>query len=115
RVHAATGVAPCSAGRTPAGSEPQEILMDANAQKVIDACEAVWEANKTDCNHFVRAAAAEIGITIPAGKDADGILDWLAEQHWPEVDDGSAAKEAADGGQFVIVGLKSADFTPPRT
>ena len=87
--------------------------MDPKAQQVIDACEANWDANKSDCNAFVRAVADAIGITIPAG-DADSIVDWLTNQGWDSPADGPAAAQKAQTGQLVIGGLKGADHTPPR-
>ena len=87
--------------------------MNPKAQQVIDACEADWDANKSDCNAFVRAVAGTIGINIPAG-DANFIVDWLTTQGWDTPSDGTAAEQQAETGQFVIGGLKGADHIPPR-
>jgi hypothetical protein len=48
-------------------------------QHIIDICEANWDANKTDCNHFVKAVADALGVTLfSASDDADDILDKLS-------------------------------------
>jgi hypothetical protein len=83
-----------------------------NAQKIIDACEVRWEANKSDCNKFVRAVGADVGVSVVAG-NADAIIDDLSA-NWTSVAGGAAAKAKADNGYFVIAGLKAADHTPPR-
>lgn len=83
-----------------------------NAQKIIDACEGLWEANKSDCNKFVRAVGADVGVAIVAG-NADAIIDDLSA-NWTSVADGAAAKAQADNGHFVIAGLRAGAHTPPR-
>lgn len=48
-------------------------------QHIIDVCEANWDANKTDCNHFVKAVADALGVSLfNANDDADSILNKLA-------------------------------------
>lgn len=86
--------------------------MDSNAQKVIDACEARWEANKSDCNKFVRAIGVDVGVPIVAG-EADVIINDLTA-NWTAVTDSIGAKQKADEGNLVIAGLKGADHSPPR-
>ena len=90
----------------------EKDTINPNAQKIIDACEARWEANKSDCNKFVRAVGADVAITIVAG-NADAIIDDLTA-NWTSIANGIAAKAKADAGEFVIAGLKAADHTPPR-
>lgn len=88
--------------------------MDPNAQKIIDSCEADWDANKGDCNKFARAAAAGVGVALVQGT-ADAIVDSITnDAEWTAVADGVAAKTHADNGQFVVAGLKAADHNPPR-
>lgn len=87
--------------------------MTEKKQEIIDACENNWEANKSDCNKFVRTVGAELGITIVQG-NADSIIDSLTAPIWTSVADGIAAKQKADEGFFVIAGLKAAAHTPPR-
>jgi hypothetical protein len=88
-------------------------------QHIIDVCEANWEANKNDCNHFVEAVADALGVTLfSAGDNADAIMDKLASAPgWsliPSTPDLSTVEADAAVGQFIIAGLKSGDFTPPR-
>jgi hypothetical protein len=85
-------------------------------QHIIDVCEADWDANKSDCNHFVKAVADDLGVTIfSAGDDADTITDKLSNAAgWSLIPDLSTVENDAAAGQFIIAGLKSADFTPPR-
>jgi hypothetical protein len=48
-------------------------LMD--PQHIIDVCEANWDDNKSDCNHFVKAVANALGVTLFSdGENADAIL-----------------------------------------
>ena len=88
-------------------------------QHIIDVCEANWDANKSDCNHFVKAVADALGVTLFAsGDDADAIMDKLSNTAaWtliPSAPDLSAVENDAAAGQFIIAGLKSGDFIPPR-
>jgi hypothetical protein len=93
------------------------MATDPNAQKVIDTCMSDWDANKDDCNKFVKAVAGDLGVSIPADSDADGIVDFLAGSgDWHELTagDGPGAKQAADSGAFVIGGLKSDELVPSQ-
>jgi len=84
------------------------------AAKIIAACESVWDANKNDCSAFVISVAQKLGI---AGLEppADKIVsDINTATGWRVLDDGIAAKEAAERGEFVIGGLRGADHSPPR-
>lgn len=96
---------------SPASSEATD------PQTIINACEDKYEANKNDCNAFLKAVATELGVTtFQAGDDADAIVQRMIDSaDWKGVADGPKAKEAADAGSFVIAGLKGADHTPPRT
>lgn len=85
----------------------------ATAQDIVSACEAVWDANKSDCNMFVRAVAGVLGVHIAAG-NADAIINALLGPIWTRLSDGTAAKQAADTGDFVLAGLKAAKHNPPR-
>jgi len=92
--------------------------MDANAQKIIDACENNWDANSGDCNAFVKAVANEVGINTLNG-NADQILQYV-RSNWSQITDINVtvppkrkedlAKEAADNGKLVICGLTAAEL-----
>lgn len=84
-------------------------------QAVVRACEQEWDAYKSDCSGFLRAVAGRVGIPVPT-LDANGIVGWLEgdASGFERLDDGSAARDAAVGGRFVIGGLKGPDHNPPR-
>jgi GH24 family phage-related lysozyme (muramidase) len=95
-----------------AGSGARIGYLTSTADKIIATCEDKWDANKSDCNAFVKAVATEYGITL-AGV-ADDIVDTIKGSGWEQLSDGIAAKAAADDGKLVIGGLKGADHDPPR-
>jgi hypothetical protein len=88
-------------------------------QHIIDVCHTNWDANKDDCNYFVKAVADALGVTLfSSGDNADAIIDKLANASgWsliPSTPDLSTVEADASAGQFIIAGLKSGDFNPPR-
>jgi hypothetical protein len=85
-------------------------------QHIIDICEANWDANKTDCNHFVKAVADALGVTLfDSGDNADAILDKLSSAGgWNSIPDRAQVEAQAGAGQFIIAGLRSTEFHPPR-
>lgn len=92
----------------------------ANAdQCIVDACKNAWEGsflrgtpNKNNCSGFVKAVASQLGISLPATADADGIAE--AVKAWKKVDSGEEAQRLAANGSFVLVVLKGKDHHPPR-
>ena len=81
-------------------------------QKVRAACEAEWDANKSDCSAFVRAVASRIGASVSG--NADEITSSLtAGGPWNKLIDGPAAASAAHQGLLVVAGLKGADEASP--
>ncbi|MFT3880790.1 MAG: hypothetical protein QM703_14155 [Gemmatales bacterium] len=63
-----------------------------NAKKVVKACESKWEANKADCNTFLRATAKELNINdFKDGQNADQIIDFLEGKPagWTKLTNGS--------------------------
>jgi hypothetical protein len=86
-------------------------------QRIIDVCEANWEAHKSDCSGFVKAVCGALGVgTFAAGDNADVIVDKLrAATDWAALaaGDGTTAKAQADAGLLVIAGLKGADQAQP--
>ncbi len=83
----------------------------ANAQRIINACEAAFEANKDDCNKFVKAVAAKFDIQITG--NANAITDAIQGAGWTQLADGAAAAAKAADGHLVIGGLKGADQATP--
>ena len=88
-------------------------------QHIIDICELNWDANKSDCNHFVKAVADALGLTLLNSNDtSDIILGKLSNASgWsliPSTPDLSTVETDATVGQFIVAGLRSNEFTPPR-
>jgi hypothetical protein len=89
-----------------------------NAQRIIDTCESEFAANSSDCNHFLKAVSGKLGVMLPAGADANHLVDYLSDagNGWQKLDDGdgAAAREAAAVGMFVVVGLKGSEHADHR-
>jgi hypothetical protein len=86
--------------------------MNPTAQIIINICEAQWDAEKSDCSGFVRAVAGPLGVSLTGL--ADDIYGEIQGDGWTSLSDGSAAKDAADQGLFVIAALKGAMNVPPQ-
>ena len=87
--------------------------MEETAQKIIDSCEANFEAHKSDCSGFVKAVATEFTVTLVG--QADNIVDQIKGADWTVLTDGIEAKQKADDGWFVVAGMKSGDHIPPQS
>jgi hypothetical protein len=96
---------------TPAGATPAPALASTQppppqpgAGNVRAACEAEWDAHKSDCSGFVIAVAARLSAVIQG--DANAIAQALgAGGVWQKLADGVAAAAAAQAGKFVVGGL----------
>lgn len=73
-------------------------------QQIINACEAEFQNHIADCSGFAKAVAASLGITLTGM--ANDIVDQIQNSTWTVLADGIAAKAQADGGHFVVGGLK---------
>jgi hypothetical protein len=73
-------------------------------QKIIDRCEAQFDAHSHDCSGFLKAVASDLGIELTGM--ADDIVDEIQAVPWTVLADGVAAKAQADLGFFVVGGLK---------
>lgn len=98
-----------------ADSHCLQMAANASAKKVVSACEAQWEANKTDCNKFLKAVAAQLGITdFSALTNADSIVNYLESSPtgWTRLNRGDhgPAHAQAVAGAFVVAGLLSTDM-----
>lgn len=81
----------------------REITLVAN---VTSICIAEWPAGQFDCNAFVKAVAAKVGVTLTG--DADAILSQVQGPGWTSYGtDGVAASNAAAAGKLVIAGMTS--------
>ena len=90
--------------------QPRGIAPATGDQRVRSACEAEWEANKSDCSAFVRAVATQLGAAIPGNANADAIVQEMRSGgHWEKLADGPAAAAAARNGRFVVCGLKGSE------
>ncbi|MEW8072771.1 MAG: hypothetical protein AB2758_17720 [Candidatus Thiodiazotropha endolucinida] len=82
------------------------------ASEIIAQCETVWDANKSDCNAFVKEVCSHYQVSLTG--QADNIVDQIQGPGWTKLSDGVAAKRAADQGQLVVCGLKGESLTPPE-
>ena len=73
-------------------------------QKIIDRCEAQFDAHSHDCSGFLKAVASDLGIALTGM--ADDIVDEIQAAPWTVLADGVTAKAQADLGFFVVGGLK---------
>lgn len=102
-------------GGLPAAVAEFTLKRTTDAQKIIDFCDQEYSSNKDDCNKFVKAVSADLNITLfQPGDDADAIVQRMRNAGWLRPADGVEGKAKADGGLYVIAGLKGADHTPPR-
>jgi hypothetical protein len=76
-----------------------------STKKIIRSCEGHWDAHKSDCSGFVKAVAADLGVTISGL--ANEIVGKMESAPWVPLKSGLAAKEKADLGYFVLGGLKA--------
>jgi hypothetical protein len=102
--------------KTLAESHCLEKAANDNAKKVVKACEKHWEANKADCNRFLKAVANEIGVSDFATLgNADSIITYLetAPSGWTKLDRGEhdTAHSKSVAGSFVVAGLLSTDMS----
>jgi len=86
------------------------------SQQIVDACEAAWDANKSDCGHFVRAVASSLGVALFDPNDnADGILDKLSvAPGWNPLPDRGTVEADAAAGAFIVAGLRGGELVPPE-
>jgi len=83
----------------------------ATAQDIVNACEAEWDAHRSDCSGFARAVAARLGVTLTGM--ADDIVAEIATAPWSTIADGPTAAAQAAQGRLVIAGLNGADQQVP--
>lgn len=84
----------------------------ASAKDVINTCEAVWEANKADCNAFVKAVGSNYSVALSG--QANDIADQIAGAGWEKITSGAKAADAAAAGKLVVGALKGSEMNPPR-
>lgn len=85
---------------------------DATAARIKQTCEDVYDANKGDCNLFVKAASGPYFGNLFGDQDADQIIATLSDggSGWALTTSIDAAIDAATGGAFVIAGMTSAQL-----
>jgi hypothetical protein len=75
------------------------------ANKVEVACENNWEDKKNNCSGFVKAVAAELGVSLDG--DANTIVEAIQKLPWTTLKEGKEAKAKAESGFLVVAGLKA--------
>lgn len=86
-----------------------EILDHAYRTKEEGTDRAGWE----NCSGFVRMVAAGLRIKLE-GQRADDQLDYM-ERHWKRLKNAMQALEMASQHYFVVAGVKSTDYDPPKS
>ncbi|MEO6978741.1 MAG: hypothetical protein ABI113_10195 [Mucilaginibacter sp.] len=86
--------------------------MNPIAQKIIDTCEANFDANAGNCSGFVKAVSADLSVTLTG--QADDIVDQIQTADWQQLADGVEAKAKADEGWLVVGGLQGGENVPPQ-
>ena len=76
---------------------------------VKQACENEWEKWKSDCSGFVKAVAADVGVTLTG--QANDIIDKMGKMPWLQLAH-DANKAVTDAGMnyLVIAGLKAKPY-----
>jgi len=75
------------------------------AVNVKNICEKHWDKWKADCSGFLRAVAADCGITLTG--QANDIIDAMGKTPWlPFGNDASKAVQYASMQYLVVAGLK---------
>jgi len=87
--------------------------MNPIAQKIIDSCEANFDANADNCSGFVKAVSADLDVTLTG--QADDIVTQIQAGNWQQLSDGVEAKAKADDGWLVVGGLQGAENVPPQS
>jgi len=87
--------------------------MNPIAQKIIDTCEANFDANADNCSGFVKAVSTDFSVTLTG--QADDIVDQIQTADWQQLADGVEAKAKADDGWLVVGGLKGGENVPPQS
>ena len=81
-------------------------------QDIIAACEAEWDAHKSDCSGFAKAVASRFGVALTGL--ANDIVDAIKTAPWSPLGDGVAAAASAGTGALVLAGMKGSDQTVPN-
>jgi hypothetical protein len=72
---------------------------------VATTCESHWAAHASDCSGFVKAVAAEVGVTLTG--QANDIVDAIQAFPWKTATGGLDAATKAEMGYLVVGGLKA--------
>ncbi|HVH13845.1 MAG TPA: hypothetical protein VM759_12375 [Longimicrobium sp.] len=75
--------------------------------------EGTGRQGKNNCSGFVRMVAARLQIKLE-GQQADDQLEYM-QRHWIRLKDGTHALQMASQRFFVVGGLKSTEYDPPRS
>lgn len=91
-----------------------------DAVKIQQTCVAVWADSgpdgpyKTACNFFAIEVADRLGLSLSG--TADQIIASVRDDPaWTVIADGPSARQAALQGKFVVAGVPSDAYSPPRS
>jgi hypothetical protein len=88
-------------------------IMATKAERIIASCKKHFTGyNIIDCNAFAKAVAADFGVVFTG--NADSIVDQIEGDDWIPVKDSFEAKEKADAGYLVVVGIRGKDYVPAK-
>lgn len=89
---------------------------------IVDKCTESWNEttsagliNKNNCSGFLKCVANKLGVVMPSGADANGLVDYMKKQQWKVLASGVEAALQAGNGMFVVAGLRSDEHNPART
>jgi hypothetical protein len=117
----------CGGATTPVAKEAHAFAAPAAAaapaspaaQRVIDACEGSFDANRNDCNAFLKSVASALQVSLPADANADALVDYMSNlpSGWTKLPDGDGARaeQEAAAGRFVVAGLKGSEQASPQS
>ncbi len=81
------------------------MLGNVSSNIIVSLCEKYWEEYKKNCSGYVKAIAADLGITVTG--QANDVVDQIQKPPWTILKSGVEAKLQATNGKFVLAGLKA--------
>ncbi len=86
----------------------KEVVVDHSKFPIFAIAEKRWPAHKDDCSGYVRAVAADCGLTLVGL--ANGLVDFWNEPQsgWEKLDSAADAEAKSEAGYLVVAGKKEA-------
>ncbi len=103
-----------------AATSPALAAPNPDAVKIQQFCSAVWMDSGPDgpykdaCNYFAIEVAHRLGLSL-SGLADEIIASVRVDPAWTAITDGPSARQAAMLGKFVIAGVPSDAYSPPRS